>query len=145
MQREAAGGAAAGGGRAVRRVRGTDNQPRNDGKENVHGGLFAFDAATLNQVAQWVGTPSGINGGVWGSGQGPAADADGNVYVVTGNGTFTANKPNGKDYGNSFVRLKLENGAFAVKDFFTPCNQQWLDQPTWTSAPAARSCCPERR
>ncbi len=107
---------------------GTDNQPRNDGKENVHGGLFAFDATTLNQVAQWVSTPSGINGGVWGSGQGPNADADGNVYVVTGNGTFTADKPNGKDYGNSFVKLKLENGAFAVKDFFTPCNQLWLDQ-----------------
>ena len=106
---------------------GTDNKPRADGKENVHGGLFAFNAATLAQVGQWISTPSGINGGVWGSGQGPAADAQGNIYVVTGNGTFTANKPNGKDYGNSFVKLKLENGAFSVKDYFTPCNERWLD------------------
>jgi len=106
---------------------GTDNKPRNDGKENVHGGVFAFDAATLAQRGQWISTPWGINGGVWGSGQGPAADDQGNVYVVTGNGTFTANKPNGSDYGNSFVRLRLENGNLAVKDYFTPCNERWLD------------------
>gem|GEM_PF-1412213 len=107
---------------------GTDNKPRNDGKENVHGNLFAFDATTLQQVGQWITTPSGINGGIWGSGQGPAADAQGNIYVVTGNGTFTADQPNGKDYGNSFVKLKLENGAFVIKDYFTPCNQAWLDE-----------------
>jgi len=106
---------------------GTDNKPRTDGKPNVHGGLFAFDAKTLAQVGQWISTPAGINGGIWGSGQGPSADAQGNIYVVTGNGTFTANQPNGRDYSNSFVKLKLENGAFTVRDYFTPCNERWLD------------------
>jgi hypothetical protein len=109
---------------------GTDNQPPRGGLQPgghyAHGSLFAFDATNLHQLAHWVTTPAGINGGIWGSGQGPAADKDGNVYVVTGNGTFTANN-NGKDYGNSFVKVKLENGALAVKSSFTPCNQQWLD------------------
>ena len=51
--------------------------------------LFAFDAATLAQKAIWTPTPTGTDGGIWQSGQGPAADADGNVYLMTGNGTST--------------------------------------------------------
>lgn len=106
---------------------GTDNKPSPNPAANPRGTLFAFDAATLQQRAFWSSTPGGLNGGIWQSGQGPAADEQGNLYFVTGNGTFSAND-GGKDYGNSFVKLKLENGAFVVKDYFTPCNQAWLDQ-----------------
>src|SRR5215471_8891709 len=96
------------------------------GGDGNRGSIFVIDAASLQQRAVWVSTPTGINGGIWQSGQGPAADADGTVYLITGNGTFDANT-GGRNYGDSFVKLKLANGALAVQDYFTPCNQAFLD------------------
>jgi hypothetical protein len=95
--------------------------------KSMHGWLLAYDAATLQQKAAWNTTPSGANGGIWQAGSGPAAGADGSVYVMTGNGRFDANS-GGPDYGDSFVRLKLEGNTLAVKDYFTPCNQAQLDR-----------------
>jgi hypothetical protein len=98
------------------------------GGDGSRGLVLAYDAATLQPRAAWSSTtpPAGRNGGIWQAGQGPAADAQGHVYLITGNGTFTAHQ-HGQDYGNSFVKLKLENGALVVKDFFTPCNERFLD------------------
>ena len=61
------------------------------------------------------------------SGGGPAADAAGNVYLLTGNGgfetTLNANGfPSGGDYGNSFVKLTLSGGVLAVADYFALTN-----------------------
>jgi hypothetical protein len=95
------------------------------GGDGNRGGVFAYDAASLQQVGFWPSTPTGNDGGIWQSGQGPAADDAGNVYLVTGNGTFDANT-GGANYGDSFVKLRLENGALAVKDYFTPCNEGFL-------------------
>jgi outer membrane protein assembly factor BamB len=77
----------------------------------------------LKQKALWCSTPAGRNGGIWQSGQGPAADAEGNIYVTIGDGTFAARD---SDYGDSFVKLRLEDGQLTVKDYFTPCNQAYL-------------------
>jgi hypothetical protein len=96
------------------------------GGDGNRGALFAFDAQTLAQKAFWSSTPTGKDGGIWQSGQGPAADADGNVYLMTGNGTFDAHQ-NGKNFGSSFVKLKLEGQDLVVKDFFTPCNFKFLN------------------
>jgi hypothetical protein len=97
------------------------------GGDGSSGTLFAFDAATLAQKGLWTTTPKGRNGGIWQSGQGPAADAAGDVYLVTGNGTFDADRK-GPNYGDSLVRLHLgADGSLAVADYFTPCNQQFLD------------------
>lgn len=96
------------------------------GGDGNRGALFAFDAQTLVERAFWSSTPTGEHGGIWQSGQGPAADAEGNVYVMTGNGTFDVNN-NGQNYGNSFVRLKIEGDKLVVKDYFTPCNFQFLN------------------
>ena len=98
----------------------------NDPRVVLHGWLLAYDAATLKQTAVWNVTPTKRNGGIWQAGSGPAADASGNVYVMTGNGPFDADR-GGKNFGDSFVKLKLEGPALAVKDFFTPCNQVLLD------------------
>ena len=84
------------------------------GGDGNRGALFAFDAATLTQKAFWSTTPTGINGGIWQSGQGPAADADGNVYLMTGNGKFDADT-NGQNYGDSFVKLHLDGSNIVVK------------------------------
>jgi hypothetical protein len=93
----------------------------------LHGWLLAYDAATLSQRAVWNVTPAKINGGIWQAGSGPAADASGNIYVMTGNGNFNANT-GGKNFGDSFVKLKLEGTTLTVKDYFTPCNQVLLDK-----------------
>ena len=104
---------------AVATNRETDNR--------LHGWLLAYDAATLTQKAVWNVTPNSHNGGIWQAGSGLAADGTGNVYVMTGNGPFDADH-GGQSYGDSFVKLKLEGGTLAVKDYFTPCNQVLLDK-----------------
>jgi len=95
------------------------------GGDGTLGLVFAYDAKTLQQRAVWVSTPGGQEGGIWQSGQGPAADLQGNVYVMTGNGSFNANR-GGRNYGSSFVKLSLEKGQLTVKDYFTPCNVWFL-------------------
>ena len=95
------------------------------GGDGSRGLLVAFDAASLTQKAIWQVTPNGVDGGIWQSGQAPAVDADGNIYLMTANGTFDADT-NGRNYGDSFVRLRLEGRNLVVKDYFTPCNQKIL-------------------
>jgi len=97
------------------------------GGDGNRGALFAFDAKTLAQKAVWSPTPSGNDGGIWQSGLGPAADAEGNIYIMTGNGTFDADR-GGTNFGSSFVKLKLEGQIIVVKDFFTPCNFKFLNE-----------------
>ena len=96
------------------------------GGDGNRGALFAIDAATLTQRAFWSATPGGSDGGIWQSGQGPSADSQGHVYLMTGNGSFDA-ASNGSKYGNSIVKLKLEGSALVVKDYFTPCNFAFLN------------------
>jgi len=95
------------------------------GGDGSPGCMFGFDARTLEQKALWFSTPGHNDGGIWQSGQGPAADDDGNLYIITANGVFDANT-GGQNYGDSFVKLRLENGALVVKDWFTPCNQEFM-------------------
>jgi hypothetical protein len=58
-------------------------------RDPYHGWVFGFDATTLSQRPNIFNTTRlGARGGIWMAGQGPAADATGNVYFVTGNGTF---------------------------------------------------------
>jgi hypothetical protein len=80
----------------------------------LHGWLLAYDAATLKQKAVWNVTPLTSTVGIWQAGSGPAADAFGNIYVMTGNGNFNANS-GGKNFGDSFVKLRLEGNTLAVK------------------------------
>ena len=89
-----------------------------------HGWVFRYDAATLAREAMFNVTPNGGLGGIWLAGGGPAADAAGKVYVVTGNGTFDANV-GGTGYGDSVVKLSSD---LLVEDYFTPFDQQALSQ-----------------
>ena len=86
-----------------------------------HGWVFAYDAHTLAQTGVFNTTPNGRAGGIWQAGDGPAADADGNVYFTTGNGTFDTNA----DYADSYLKLSATNGL-ALADYFTPYNQGYL-------------------
>jgi hypothetical protein len=52
-----------------------------------HGWILGYDASTVQQRVVYNDTPNGYAGGIWESGTGMAADAAGNLYLVTGNGT----------------------------------------------------------
>src|SRR6266853_2099906 len=91
-----------------------------------HGWVIGYAAADLAQApVVFNTTPNGGLGGIWMSGTGPAADADGNIYVITGNGTFDTAAPR-TNYGDSFIRLSPASGL-SVADFFTPANQSDLN------------------
>jgi hypothetical protein len=62
-------------------------------------------------------TPTGNPAGVWMAGGAPAADAGGNVYVVTGNGNFEG-VTTPLNFGNSIV--KLGGSPLAEEDFYAP-------------------------
>src|SRR5581483_4039774 len=68
-----------------------------------HGWLLAYNATTLAQIAAFNTTPNGEGGGIWHAGNGPSCDANGNLYVMTGNGTFDAST--NKDFGDSVIKL----------------------------------------
>jgi hypothetical protein len=82
---------------------------------------MGYDASSLKQLRVWNATPNGQGGAIWMSGASASADSSGNLYVVTGNGTFDANT-GGKDYGDSLIKL-TPNVAFSVSDYFTPFDQ----------------------
>ncbi len=67
-----------------------------------HGWLLGYNATTLQQVMAFNTSPNAEGGGMWQANGGPAADAAGNIYFVTGNGHFDAHT-GGKNYGDSFV------------------------------------------
>ncbi len=91
-----------------------------------HGWVIAYDPQTLKAKAALNVTPDGGEGGIWASDTGPGTDADGNVYVPTGNGTFNA-ASGGRDYGDSVLKLALEDSSLVVRDYFTPFNQAQLN------------------
>jgi hypothetical protein len=84
-------------------------------KEPYHGWLFAYDGASLQQLAFTCLSPNGYGGAVWQSGAGIAADVSGNVYVATGNGDFN---PAIGDFGDSV--LKLNPTSLAITSYFSP-------------------------
>jgi hypothetical protein len=103
---------------------------------NYHGWLFAYDVSnpkSLKRVGILCTSPNGngplfnnqvVEGraGVWMSGEGPAIDSAGNVYLATGNGTN--NKTT--DFGDSVIKVSLAGGTLKVQDWFTPQNETQL-------------------
>jgi hypothetical protein len=89
-----------------------------------HGWILGYSATTLQQVAALNTTPNGSFGGIWGGGQGLSADSAGNIYVMTGNGTF--DPTTGGDYGDSVLKVSTASGL-SIVDYFTPTNQADLD------------------
>ena len=89
-----------------------------------NGWLFAYSAAgtgVLHQVAIFCTSPNKGASAIWQSGDGPAADPSGNIYVATGNGAFDLNT-GGRDAGNTVLKLALQSGALVVVDYFAPSN-----------------------
>jgi len=105
-----------------------------------HGWILGYNAQTLQQQTVYNDTPDGENGGLWESGMGIAADAQGNLYVVSGNGTvgqgnlFTSsgngtdeNSPNPNpadptNRGESAMKLTPSGSGLTLSSYFTPTN-----------------------
>ena len=92
-----------------------------------HGWIFGYDAQTLQQVSIYNTTPDGQAGAIWSCGMAPAADAEGNLYVVTGNGTFDKDS-GGTGLGDSFIKLAPSNNTLQVVSWFTPHDQEALTE-----------------
>ena len=90
------------------------------------GWIIGYDEATLTQTSVLNLTPNGNSGAVWQSGGGMAAE-EGNIFLLSANGTFdtTLNSkgfPINGDYGNCFLRISTANNQLAVADYFTMYN-----------------------
>lgn len=93
-----------------------------------NGWLFAYSAqgtGGLHQVAIFCTSPNKGASAIWQSGDGPAADTSGNIYVATGNGPFDLNT-GGPDAGNTVLKLALQSGALVRLDYFSPFNTSEL-------------------
>ena len=94
-----------------------------------HGWVIGYDASTLTRQVVYNATPTGGLGGMWESGMGMAVDADGALYVVTGNGTVgVPNDPaNVTNRGSSALKLTRAGGTLSVASWFTPFDYQTLN------------------
>jgi hypothetical protein len=90
---------------------------------DYHGWVLGYDAATFALRGAFCTTVNeerapdaevGEGGGIWMSGAGPAADDDGNVYVMTGNARADASQGS---YGDAVVKL---GPGLQVAASFTP-------------------------
>src|SRR5262249_36747633 len=83
--------------------------------------IFAFDVAT-NTIAAALAMSQGEGAGIWMGGQGLAADQDGFLYAITGNGDFDGKT----QWGESFVKVQYAPAAagapasLKVVDHWTP-------------------------
>jgi outer membrane protein assembly factor BamB len=89
-----------------------------------HGWILGYDAGNLQQIIVYNVTPDGEKGGIWESGMGIASDAQGNLYVTTGNGTVGAgtDPSDFTNRGESALKLTPSGSTLKVSSFFTPSN-----------------------
>ncbi|TMC67983.1 MAG: hypothetical protein E6J18_14995 [Chloroflexi bacterium] len=94
-----------------------------------HGWILGYDAATLQRRVVYNDTPNGYAGGLWESGMGMAADAQGNLYVVTGNGTVgdSSDPTSLTNRGESALKLTPSGSTLQVASYFTPADYQALN------------------
>ncbi len=92
-----------------------------------HGWILGYDSQTLAQKYVFCTTPNGKEGGIWQMGGGLAADANGNIFLSTGNGTADATT----DFGVSVLKLTPSNGTLALADYYTPSNYATLSANDW--------------
>jgi hypothetical protein len=89
--------------------------------------IMGYDRLTLAQVRVIDLVPNGSDGSIWAAGAAPAVDGSGNMYALTGNGTFETTLdangfPNHMDFGNCFVKISTANSTLQVADYWTMFN-----------------------
>ncbi len=98
-----------------------DGEPTFD----YHGWIVAYEAATLRQVSVFCTTPDGIQGGIWQSGAGLAAEEREGLfpllYAAVANGSS-----NGRNFGESAIQL-FPGRLLSLKQAFTPREKAYLN------------------
>jgi hypothetical protein len=98
-----------------------DGEPKFD----YHGWIMAYSAKTLKQVSVVNTTPDGIQGGIWQSGGGLAAEyRDGTypmIYATVANGSV-----GGRNFAESLMQL-YPGELMSVKQVFTPGDHEYLN------------------
>ncbi len=94
-----------------------------------HGWILGYNSSTLQQQIVYNNTPEGGAGGIWESGNGLAADNQGNLFCVSGNGTEGVNNDPTDliNRGESALKLTPTLSSLKVTSYFTPYNYQALD------------------
>jgi hypothetical protein len=96
----------------------------NLGSTSIHGWMIAYNATSLQETGNLVDISNASNGGViflgspWMSGFGPAADAAGNIYFVTGNGPYNGTT----DFSMSAMEVP-GNLNLGAASWFTPATE----------------------
>ena len=90
------------------------------------GWVMRFNSSDLSLQSAFATTPEPTSNlaGIWQSGQGLTVDEEGNLYCMTGNGTFNANQKGGASFGCSILKL---NSSLGLADWFTPSNVDFLN------------------
>jgi len=100
--------------------------------DTTHGWVIAFDTASFQQTAAWTTSPNGAGAGVWQAAQGPAADENGDLYIMTGNygvqdASGNTKTPAAGDLPDSLVKLTYTppagssaQGKLEAVAWFTP-------------------------
>jgi hypothetical protein len=87
--------------------------------------VMSYSADTLAQVSVLNLVPNGSEGGIWMAGAAPAADANGNIFFMVGNGDFdtslTNKFPTNGNYGQCYVKIS-PTSPMKLLDYFTPFN-----------------------
>jgi Bacterial Ig-like domain (group 2) len=91
------------------------------------GWLLAYDETSLVQTGVFNSSPNLVGegayasaGGVWMGGGGPAADGQGNVYIVTGNGPWDGQTA----FSDSILKFSQ---TLQLEDYFTPYVYPYMD------------------
>jgi hypothetical protein len=84
-------------------------------RSSFHGYMLGYNATNLALRYSFNTTPTGGQGAIWSGGMAPAADTNGNIYVITGNGTFDGVT----NFGESMLKL---SPSLTVEDYATPTN-----------------------
>jgi len=99
--------------------------PNGSAPPPYYGWVIGYRESDLQQVAVYATSPTNGQAGIWQTGNGLAASADGSIYFETGNG------PNSESLQDSFVRLTPTNapGGLALAGHFQPNNA--ATAPLW--------------
>ncbi|HWB54162.1 MAG TPA: hypothetical protein VG722_08215, partial [Tepidisphaeraceae bacterium] len=96
-----------------------------------HGWLLRYDASTLALTGALNTTPNGSEGGIWMAGGAPVVDDQGNIYLMTGNGTFDG-EPLQDGSGNTIGTTDLDANGFPINGDYGDCYLKITDDPTST-------------
>ncbi len=82
---------------------------------------MGYNEASLKQVGVFNTSPGGEEASIWQSGQAPSVDDKGNIYFITGNGSWNGTT----QFSESFIKL---DPHMHLLDWFTPTNHFQLDK-----------------